>query len=172
MPAPTGTTAHAPQAARVPVRVIASALVGLVVVVVLLVTAVEPLRVSSQSMTPTLTAGDQVLVDKLTGRWRAPAVGDVVVFRDPVGDALVVKRVVALAGQTVGLEDGELVVDSAVRHEPQVDVSRIDGSYFGPVTVPPDAVFVLGDNRAESIDSRIYGPIRVDDLVGRVVLTF
>jgi signal peptidase I len=79
---------------------------------------------------------------------------------------------VALAGQTVGLEDGELVVDSAVRHEPQVDVSRIDGSYFGPVTVPPDAVFVLGDNRAESIDSRIYGPIRVDDLVGRVVLTF
>ncbi len=172
MSAPTGTTEHAPQAARVPVRVIAPVLVGLVVLVVLLVTALEPLRVSSQSMTPTLTAGDHVLVDKLTGRWRAPAVGDVVVFHAPGGGALVVKRVVALAGQTVGLEDGELVVDSTVRHEPQVDVSRIDSTYFGPVTVPPDAVFVLGDNRAESIDSRTFGPVRVDGLVGRVVLTF
>ncbi len=172
MPAPTGTTEHPPPVARVPVRVIVPVLGALVVLVVLLVTALEPLRVTSQSMSPTLDSGDQVLVDKLTGRWRAPAVGDVVVFRDPVGDALVVKRVVALAGQTVGLEDGELVVDGAVRHEPQVDVSRIDSTYFGPVPVPRGAVFVLGDNRAESIDSRTYGPIPVDDLVGRVVLTF
>ena len=134
MPAPTGTTEHPPPVARVPVRVIVPVLGALVVLVVLLVTALEPLRVTSQSMSPTLDSGDQVLVDKLTGRWRAPAVGDVVVFRDPVGDALVVKRVVALAGQTVGLEDGELVVDSTVRHEPQVDVSRIDSTYFGPVT--------------------------------------
>jgi signal peptidase I len=142
------------------------------VLVVLLVTALEPLRVTSQSMSPTLDTGDQVLVDKLTDRWRAPAVGDVVVYRDPVGERLVVKRVVALGGQTVALEDGELVVNSTVRHEPQIDVSRIDSTYFGPVTVPPDAVFVLGDNRAESIDSRTYGPIPVDDLLGRVVLTF
>ncbi len=172
MPSPTRTAEHPPRTARVPVRVIAPALVALVVLVVLLVTALEPLRVSSQSMSPTLDPGDQVLVDKLTGRWRTPAVGDVVVYRDPVGERLVVKRVVALAGSTVALEDGELVVDSTVRHEPQVDVSRIDSTYFGPVTVPPDAVFVLGDNRAESIDSRTYGAIPVDDLIGRVVLTF
>ncbi len=172
MPAPTGTAEHVPRMTRAPVRVIVTVLAVVAVLVVLLVTALEPLRVTSQSMSPTLDTGDQVLVDKLTGRWRAPAVGDVVVYRDPVGERLVVKRVVALAGQTVGIEDGELVVDSTVRHEPQVDVSRIDSTYFGPVTVPPGAVFVLGDNRAESIDSRTYGPIPVDDLVGRVVLTF
>ncbi len=170
MPAHTGTHERASRVSRVSVRVVVAALT--VVLVVLVVPALEPLRVTSQSMSPTLADGDQVLVDKLTGRWRPPAVGDVVVFRDPVGERLVVKRVVALGGQTVGLEDGELVVDSTVRHEPQVDVSRIDSTYFGPVTVPVDAVFVLGDNRAESIDSRTYGPIRVDDLVGRVVLTF
>ncbi|MFL6080333.1 MAG: signal peptidase I [Ornithinibacter sp.] len=153
-------------------RAVAPVLVVLVALVVLLVTAVEPLRVASQSMSPTLDTGDQVLVDKLSGRWRAPAVGDIVVYRDPVGERLVVKRVVAVGGQSVALEDGELVVDSTVRHEPQVDVSRIDSTYFGPVTVPPDAVFVLGDNRAESIDSRTYGPIPVEDLLGRVVLTF
>lgn len=172
MPVPGGTTEHPPRAARVPVRAIAPVLVAAVVLVALVVTALEPLRVTSESMSPTLGTGDQVLVDKLTGHWRAPAVGDVVVFRDPVGERLVVKRVVALAGQSVALEDGELVVDSTVRHEPQVDVSRIDSTYFGPVTVPPDAVFVLGDNRAESIDSRTYGAVPVDDLVGRVVLTF
>lgn len=170
MPAPTGTHEHSSRVSRVAVRAVVAGLA--VVLVVLLVTALEPLRVTSLSMSPTLAEGDQVLVDKLTGWWRPPAVGDVVVFRDPVGDELVVKRVVALGGQTVGLEDGQFVVDGKVRHEPQVDVSRIDSTYFGPVTVPPDAVFVLGDNRSESIDSRTYGSVTRGDLIGRVVLSF
>ncbi|WP_353951236.1 signal peptidase I [Knoellia sp. S7-12] len=137
-----------------------------------LLASVESLRVASVSMEPTLTAGDHVLVDRLTARWHSPGVGDLVVFRDPERHDLVVKRVVALEGQTVALEDAVLFVEGEARHEPQVDLSRIDSTYFGPVTVPPNAVFVLGDNRAESIDSRNYGSIRVDDLVGRVVLTF
>jgi len=169
MSAPTGTRTHKARAPDVPVRLGVGALV---VLVVLAVTGLEPLRVSSSSMNPTLAAGDQVLVEKLTGHWRAPVVGDIVVFRDPGGHELVVKRVVALGGQTVGLEDGELVVDGTVRHEPQVDVSRIDSTYFGPVTVPWDAVFVMGDNRSESIDSRTYGPVRRSDVVGRVVLSW
>jgi signal peptidase I len=144
-------------------------LVGLAVV---LVVTLEPLRVGSTSMSPTLSAGDQVLVEKVTRWWRPPLVHELVVFRDPQHDELVVKRVVARGGQTVGLEDGVLVVDGTAQVEPQVDVTRIDSTYFGPVTVPPDAVFVMGDNRGESIDSRTYGPIPVDDIVGRVALTF
>lgn len=145
---------------------------ALVLVAVLLVVGVEPLRVTSGSMAPTLAAGDQVVVDKLTRHWRPPAVGDLVVFRDPDHDQLVVKRVVALGGQTVALEDGGLRVDGVAPEEPQVDLRGVDWMYFGPVTVPPDAVFVMGDNRFDSVDSRTYGPIRVDELVGRVVLTF
>jgi signal peptidase I len=144
----------------------------LVLIAVLLVAALEPLRVSSQSMSPTLVAGDQVVVDKLSVHWRPPSEGELVVFRDPQRRELVVKRVVAVSGQTVAIEDAELVVDGAVRHEPQVDLSRIDSTYFGPVSVPPDAVFVLGDNRSESIDSRTYGAVPLGDVVGRVVLTF
>ena len=64
------------------------------------------------------------------------------------------------------------MIDGTPRHEPQVDLSRIDSTYFGPVTVPPDAIFVLGDNRSESIDSRTYGAVPLEDVVGRVVLTF
>lgn len=156
--------------ARLPRRVLLA--IPAVLAAVLLLTALEPLRVTSGSMRPTLSAGDHVLVDKLSRRWQSPAVGDLVVFRDPQRRELVVKRVVALGGQTVALEDAELVVDGIVRHEPQVDLRRIDSTYFGPVTVPPDAVFVMGDNRSESIDSRTYGAIPADDIAGRVVLRF
>lgn len=144
----------------------------LIVGAVVLLTGIEPLRVTSGSMSPTLAAGDQVVIDKLSGHWRPPAVDDLVVFRDPEHDQLVVKRVVALGGQTVALEDGGLLVDGVAPREPQVNLRGVDWMYFGPVTVPPDAVFVLGDNRFESIDSRTYGAIRLDDIVGRVVLTF
>ena len=145
---------------------------AMALVVALLLTALEPLRVSSVSMSPTLAAGDQVIVDKVSLRWNPPAVRDLVVFREPDQDQLVVKRVVALGGQTVALEDGELLVDGVAPYEPQVDLKGIDWMYFGPVTVPPDAVFVMGDNRFESIDSRTYGAIPLHDLMGRVVITF
>lgn len=145
---------------------------ALALLAVLLVSVVEPLKVSSVSMSPTLEAGDQVIVDKVSLRWNPPAVGDLVVFRDPEHGQLVVKRVVALGGQTVALEDGGLLVDGVAPVEPQVDLKGIDWMYFGPVTVPPDSVFVLGDNRFESIDSRTYGALPLQDLVGRVLFTF
>ncbi|KGN31652.1 signal peptidase I [Knoellia sinensis KCTC 19936] len=139
---------------------------------VALFAAVEPLRVASGSMSPALEVGDRVVVDKVTLRFDSPRAGELVVFREPDGGELVVKRVVALGGQTVGLEDAVLMVDGVARHEAGIDLSRIDSTYFGPVTVPADSVFVLGDNRADSIDSRSYGSIAVDALVGRVVLAF
>ena len=148
------------------------AVAAVALLAVLLLTALEPLRVSSGSMSPTLEAGDQVLIDKISVRLRPPTQGDLVVFRDPQYHELVVKRLVAQGGQTVAIEDAVLVIDGTVRHEPQVDLSRIDSTYFGPVTVPPNAVFVMGDNRSDSIDSRTYGAIPLDELVGRVVLTF
>ena len=92
------------------------------------------------------------------------------VFRDPEGRELAVKRVVALGGQTVALEDGVLQIDGIPQPEPELDHRGVDSVYFGPVTVPVGSVFVMGDNRGESIDSRAYGAIPVDDLVGRVTL--
>jgi signal peptidase I len=132
-------------------------------------TALEPLAVSSPSMEPTLPVGSTVLVDKLTPRWRGVGVGDVVVFTSPDDGADTVKRVVAVGGQTVALEDAVLHVDGVAVDEPQVDLSRIDGTWFGPVTVPDGSVFVLGDSRGVSIDSRTYGAVPLDDIEGRVV---
>jgi signal peptidase I len=108
-------------------------------------------------------------VDKLTPRWGGVDVGDVVVFTSPDDGADTVKRVVALGGQTVSLDDAVLHVDGVAVDEPQVDLSRIDGTWFGPVTVPDGSVFVMGDSRGVSIDSRTYGAVPLDDIEGRVV---
>ncbi len=131
--------------------------------------AVEPLRVSASSMTPTLRNGDHVLVDKLTYRFRPPARDELVVVHQPDTGALAVKRIVALSGDTVGTEDGILVVNDGPQRESYVDHATVDSTYFGPVTVPEGTVFLLGDNRAESIDSRTYGAVDLDAVVGRVV---
>ena len=149
------------------VLAVAAAVAGTVLVVRGAV--VEPLAVSSPSMLPTLAVGSTVVVDKLSVRWRPVGVGDVVVFRDPEDGRDAVKRVVALAGQTVALRDAVLHVDGVAVDEPQVDLSRIDGTWFGPVTVPDGAVFVLGDARGVSIDSRTYGAVPLREVEGRVV---
>ena len=145
---------------------------ALVLVVLLLtwVLAAEPVRVASSSMVPTLRDRDQVLVDKVTYRFRSPRVGEVVVLRPPGDGPLTVKRVVALAGSDVALEDGVLVVDGVAQREPGLDLAGVDGVYFGPVAVPESTIFVLGDNRGESVDSRSYGPVPLRDIVGRVVV--
>jgi signal peptidase I len=119
-------------------------------------------------MAPTLTPGDHVLVDKLAYRGAGePRAGELVVFHAPRTDEIMLKRVVAVGGQTVEIRDGVLVVDGGRPREPYADPDAIDSIFFGPVRVPAGSVFVLGDNRADSEDSRELGAIAVDDLIGR-----
>ena len=131
---------------------------------------VEPLRVASASMTPSFGAGDEVLVDKFSHRSSHPRRDDIIVFQRNGAGKLLIKRVVALAGDSVGISDGVLVVNGRPIVEPYVDHGSVDGTYFGPVLVPPGSVFVLGDNRANSVDSRTFGAAPLRWIVGRVLL--
>jgi signal peptidase I len=143
------------------------------IIVLLLVRGflIEPVRVRSDSMEPTLRAGSLVLIDKITFDFREPRRGDVVVTSDPRTGETIVKRVVAVAGDSVGIENGLLVVNGATVVEHYIENGNMEGFYFGPDVVPADDVFLLGDNRDISVDSRTFGPVAVDDVEGRVVAT-
>jgi signal peptidase I len=142
-----------------------------IVVAVLLVRAfvAEPVRVHGDSMEPTLRPGAVVLIDKVSYRSHDPRRGDVVVTSDPRNDSPIVKRVVAVGGDSVAIENGSLVVNGFTVSETYIDNTDMAGFYFGPDVVPGGEVFVLGDHRADSVDSRAFGPISVDSIDGRVL---
>ncbi|NUQ31781.1 MAG: signal peptidase I, partial [Dermatophilaceae bacterium] len=130
----------------------------------------EPMRVASASMSPTYELGDEVLVGKLAQLAGTPQRGDVVVFHEPHTGTLTLNRVAAVGGDELGIEDGLLIVNGEPVNEPYLDLGSVDGAYFGPVHVPAGHVFVLGDARAGSVDSRTFGVVAEDDVVGRVLL--
>lgn len=132
----------------------------------------EPFTIPSGSMEPTLRPGDQVLVDKVAYRHSAPRRGDLAVFSAPDTHQVTLKRVVAVAGDRVGLEDGVLTVNRKLVRERYVDYSRVDSVYFGPVVVPRGTFFAMGDNRGDSHDSRDFGPVADTSVIGKVMIRF
>ena len=144
--------------------------VGFALIAVLVLVRIfvaEPFRIPTESMSPTLRPGDQALVQKLGAT--SPDRGELVAFHSPQNGEVLLKRVVAVGGDTVGLEDGVLVVNGRKVREAYADPDPIDSVYFGPVKVGAGTVFVLGDNRANSEDSRDFGAVRTDSIIGRAV---
>ena len=129
----------------------------------------EPTIVRSTSMAPTLPEGSVVWLDKVSPDLLGVQAGQLVTFRSPDDGAIMVKRVVAVAGQEVAMQDGVLYVDGAAVKEPYVDQRTIDGVYFRKVLLGKNEIFVLGDNRETSIDSRAFGPIPADIVEASVI---
>ena len=129
----------------------------------------EPAMVDSASMAPTIGAGSIIWLDKVGPALTGLDTGDVVTFREPDDGGLVVKRIVAVAGEEVAMLDGVLHVNGAPVTEPYVDHRTIDGAYFRLVRVGDGELFVMGDNRGDSIDSRHFGPIPADAVEARVI---
>jgi signal peptidase I len=167
---------------------------ALVIAVVIKTFLIQPFWIPSESMVPTIQVNDRVMVNKLAYKWGPPKRGQIVVFKDPrVPDEPVsfpeaviqsvleavgvrtggredlIKRVIGLPGETVAVSDNQVVIDGKPLDEPYlVDVFMEDEP---PVTLGPDEVFVMGDNRSGSYDSRRFGPVPLDDLVGRAFVT-
>lgn len=127
-------------------------------------------RIASDSMAPALQPGDHVIVDKVSYHLTAPQRGDLVVLTDPASGEVLLKRLAAVAGDTLTLDGGALVINGQRQSEPYLDPQRGDGLFYGPVTVPPGHVFVLADARVNTVDSRTLGPIPHTALLGRAVL--
>jgi signal peptidase I len=131
---------------------------------------IRSLTVSSSSMRPTLCPGDRVLVNLWDPDLGDLQRDDLVALRPGADEVPVVKRVVGLPGDRVAIRDGKLFVNSELIQEPYVNRESVDSLFYGPVVVPDGRFLVLGDARETSIDSRAYGPVRSDGLIGRVVL--
>ncbi|RJQ54500.1 MAG: signal peptidase I [Actinobacteria bacterium] len=133
---------------------------------------VQPFFIPSGSMEPTLMPGDRVLVSKFIYRFREPQAGDVVVFAAPNDsqDRDFIKRIVAVEGQTVEVRDGVLFVDG--KQQKDNWASSQDHSSYGPLTLSDDNVFVMGDNRTNSSDSRVFGPFDRDRILGEAFVIY
>lgn len=121
---------------------------------------VQPFVIPTGSMEPTIMIGDRVLAEKLSYRFRNPEPGEIVVFDDPTGEKpQLIKRVIAVGGQELDIRNGLVFVDGQQLREPYVrgEITEI-GTQPMPVKIPEGYVWVMGDNRPNSGDSRFLGP--------------
>lgn len=135
---------------------------------------VKPFEVPTGSMLPTIQLGDRVLCDRITFHFREPRVGDIVVLDNPTeGDPPLVKRVVAVGGQELDIKNGWVYLDGERQLEPYVVAAR-RGTYSlrSPLLIPDGEVWLMGDNRAESADSRYFGTRPVESVFGRAFFVY
>ena len=134
---------------------------------------VEAFYIPSESMVPTLEIGDRVFVNKFVYRFSEPKRGDIVVFKSIEGqNEDLIKRIVGVPGDEVTVSNGVLFVNDERWKEPYVNKEFPDGGSYGPTTVPEGKVFVMGDNRSNSRDSRYFGPVPIEDIEGEAFVTF
>jgi signal peptidase I len=166
-------------------------IVALVVAVLIKTFLVQAFFIPSASMRDTLLEGDRVMVNKLAFRFGEPHHGDVIVFDSPleehhVGenllqaavrnvaealglstpDSALIKRVIALGGDTLEIRDNTIFINGGALDEPYL-TRAVRMADFGPIEIPANHVFVMGDNRNQSEDSRFFGPIHESSIIGR-----
>ena len=143
------------------------------VVIALLIHAflAQATRVYGQSMEPNLHTNERLVVEKLSYRFHGPRRGDIVVLHDPTGGPeLLIKRVVGLPGERVAMSDGRVYIDGAPLEEPYLAQPTLGQGRSW--LVPPLSVFVMGDNRGASRDSRVFGTVSMEEIIGRAVFRY
>ena len=153
-------------------------LIQLVIVLTLVFGFVKPFVmeafwIPSGSMIPTLKIGDRVLVNKFIYRFTEPERGDIIVFQSvDTPDEDLIKRVVGLPGDEIAERSGKLFVNGEPQKEPYTNGEIPDRTSFAKTTVPKNHVFVMGDNRGNSADSRVFGPLPEKNIEGEAFLRF
>ncbi|MBC7073886.1 signal peptidase I [Candidatus Parcubacteria bacterium] len=134
----------------------------------------QPFIVKGNSMEPNFKTGNYLIIDEITYRFRNPKRGEIVVFKYPGNEAQkYIKRVIGLPGETVEIFDGKIKITNEKGSFYLDESSYLRQSQtFGElkITLGEDEYFVLGDNRLSSYDSRMFGPVKRKEIIGRVIL--
>ncbi len=150
-----------------------SLLIAVILAVIIRMFILQPFYIPSGSMEPTLQINDRIIVSKISYRLHEPERGDIVVFkfpRDPSRDF--VKRLIAKGGETVEVRNGRLYLNNKLMPEKYLPPGLKMNSDFAPYRVPEGQYFMMGDNRNNSDDSREWGPLPKDLIIGKAVMLY
>lgn len=160
------------------VDIIETVVIAIFIFVVVYMFLLQPHQVRGESMLPTFENSQYILTDKLSYRFSPPQRGDVVVFKSPQdGSFDYIKRIIGLSGEKVKLSAGKvIIINSDYSGGQTLNESYTNGAPTAPgvklgegeeYLIPPDHFFVLGDNRSQSTDSRVFGAIKKESIIGR-----
>ena len=153
-------------------EVLESVAIAVVLAVIIRVFLFQPFFIPSESMAPTLTEGDRIIVSKIHYRLGSPKRGEIVVFKYPVNpEKDFIKRVIGLPGETLEIRESKLYINGEFVEQPFLPPGLSYGSY-GPVTIPQGQYFMMGDNRNNSEDSRFWGMLPKENVIGKTLLIY
>ncbi|MGI6630147.1 MAG: signal peptidase I [Bacillota bacterium] len=145
---------------------------AIVLAIIIRIFLCAPYVIPSRSMSPILQPGDRVLVDKLFYRFGEPVRGDIVVLKLPLDERIeYIKRIIALPGETIEGKNNRVYIDGKVLPEGYLP-QGIKYDSFGPVRLEEEEYFVMGDNRADSQDSRIWGALNRKNIKGKAMCIY
>ena len=148
-------------------------LIAIGLALVIIVFLYQPVKVEGTSMAPLLSDQERIFINKFVYRFEPIQRGDVVVFWYPLDHSKsFIKRVVGLPGEAVEIRQGAVYVNGKIVPEPYVPPQYEDLSDYGPMRVPKDNYFVMGDHRISSNDSRVFGPVASRFIYGRAVFAY
>ncbi len=183
-------TAGLPRGWRITIDWLVTIVGAILIVLAIKQWVVNPYRIPSSSMEPTLhcarpasgceaSFSDRVLACRFCYRLWSPKRGDIIVFRTPPqaerecgSGGVFVKRLIGLPGETWSERNGFVYINGKRLNEPYVKDDRRDSESLGPVKIPPDHYFMMGDNRNGSCDSRRWGTVAKSALIGKVIATY
>lgn len=163
--------------------IIETVVVALSIFLIIYLFVMQPHQVNGLSMYPSFDDGEYLLTDKVSYKMHEPQRGDVVVFRAPEATQCpegtgcdFIKRIIGLPGETVIVKDNQLFINGERLTESYLSAEVITraGTYTanGPIVVPQDSYFVVGDNRNHSSDSRTWGPVPANNILGKVFFRY